>query len=228
MASRINILKMQKGFIQFILLGIVVLILVGAGAFYLGKQTSSKPIQPQTSVAVSPAVLSPIPDPSLRLVTRNSQGQYVNKVYYQDIPAAMISSLPTKSPDGREITAFHGSPNSDYVIYTTIVAQRGAGTQGDWWIYRLSKEQSINISNLALTDPEIIRAVEQTMYTDLDLKNKNIFLVNTVYWVGDNPVFEMADGWSILADPNSSNSYQWQYQIEKGKFNLLPEDIKRD
>lgn len=44
---------MQKGFIQFIILGIGVLVLVATGAFYLGRQSLPKPVQPANPVVTS-------------------------------------------------------------------------------------------------------------------------------------------------------------------------------
>lgn len=38
---------MQKGFVQFIVLGVVILAIVAAGAFYLGKQISKQPVSSQ-------------------------------------------------------------------------------------------------------------------------------------------------------------------------------------
>lgn len=46
---------MQKGFVQFIVLGVVVLAAVAAGAFYLGRSTTPKP---------SPAPVTNIPQPT--------------------------------------------------------------------------------------------------------------------------------------------------------------------
>lgn len=53
---------MQKGFVQFIILGVVILAVVAAGAFFLGKQSAAPKPQPQTSV-MQPTIsqLSPSP-----------------------------------------------------------------------------------------------------------------------------------------------------------------------
>jgi len=54
----------QKGFVQFIILGIVVLAVVAAGAFYVGKQTATPKPQPQSQVVTSQPSPTPTSSPA--------------------------------------------------------------------------------------------------------------------------------------------------------------------
>lgn len=71
---------MQKGFVQFIILGVVVLAIVAAGAFYLGKQVSTPKPQSQTSTTqptISQPSPSPTPDETANWKTyTNNDGKY--------------------------------------------------------------------------------------------------------------------------------------------------------
>lgn len=68
---------MQKGSIQLIVIGIVVLVIVAAGAFYLGKQVSTPKPQSQTSTTqptISQPSPSPTPDETANWKTYTNQG----------------------------------------------------------------------------------------------------------------------------------------------------------
>lgn len=53
---------MQKGFAQFIIIGVVVLVIIAAGAFYLGKQAATPEPQPSNRAATSQIIPSPAQD----------------------------------------------------------------------------------------------------------------------------------------------------------------------
>ncbi|OGE19921.1 hypothetical protein A3A14_01140 [Candidatus Daviesbacteria bacterium RIFCSPLOWO2_01_FULL_43_38] len=84
---------MQKGFVQFIVMGIVVLVLVGVGAFYLGKKAAV--LKPQNQVVTSQVTPSSTPDETANWKTYTDQKLKVSIKYPDSI--IILKSLPGRS-----------------------------------------------------------------------------------------------------------------------------------
>lgn len=115
----------QKGFVQFIILGVVVLAVVAAGAFYLGKQTSTRPVLPQDQVLTPQATpsFSPTADEAANWKT------YTNSEYnfsFKYPPLWNIKEiLPKERYDALEIDI--QSPRKlKIVFYTNVIGLGGA------------------------------------------------------------------------------------------------------
>lgn len=147
-----------------------------------------------------------------------------DKTYF-NIDQSVISELPLKGPDGIRISNWYfGSPNQDYIVYSTFVKERGAGSQSDVWIYRLLDKKSINISNLAAVDPVVLNALTHKYGPDglvpaaaEGFKSKYYFIRDRA-WLENNLVLDIADGWSVLVE-------YLLYDFTTNKFEKIDDEI---
>lgn len=123
------------------------------------------------------------------------------------VPESIVSELPKESPDGKEKYPFSFiSNNPNFLIYSTFIKQRGAGKQIDYWIFNRKTKISFNMSQAISNDPKFkkLYASEDDPYPDFAYR-----------WQGDNPVFSIADGWSIIGE-------FWIYDISNNTVLYAP------
>lgn len=101
--------------------------------------------------------------------------------------------------------------DENYLLYEFFVKNRGAGKEYDYWLLNKNTGQATNLSARlkALKDFQK-KYKEQASDPFLDLK----YATNLDAWEQDNPIFQVADGWSILEG-------KWVYDLETEEFRLV-------
>lgn len=112
---------MQKGFVQFIVLGVLGLIIVAVGAFYLGKQAFAPKSQSQNQVVTSQITPSPTASP-----VPTGTGETTNWKIYED----PYYNLTFKYPDSLEVYVGFNTPDQS-VREIDIVDKNARGVIND-------------------------------------------------------------------------------------------------
>lgn len=190
------------GFLALITAIIPIVIFVSVG--------TSERNNPQVSNKPQQQVQQPSPSPSDESKAPLFRKDIYRSVNFQDdgVKIKAMTDLPTKSPDGKEIENFILSQNNlNYIVFDTFVKERGAGKQYDYWILNRETKEIINLSKELVSSVNYINKFKEN--TKLD--RYSLFPVFRG-WIDDNPVFEIADGWSIIDsfwiyDPKANNFY---------------------
>lgn len=124
------------------------------------------------------------------------------------IPTEIKSTLPTQTSDGQKINAFFLSDDLNYVIFATFIRTRGAGLEYDFWFLNRTTKEELNLSKQIRND-----TIYQQKYSS-NLNYDQLFLVFNDRWRGDNPVFSISDGWSIVGE-------FWEFDIKQKLFNFI-------
>ena len=94
------------------------------------------------------------------------------------------------------------SPAGSYTIESSFVRDRGAGGQYDYTLVNNFTGEKITISKLLMNDDDF-----RILYSD----SYKPFPVFHFKWAGENPVFDVADGWEIL-------NGMWEYEVTEMRF----------
>lgn len=177
----------QKGFAHILI--ILLLLVLVAGAIVLFKTNKTSVIDKQNKLSESP---------STQKVSPSKEGT---------IPAEIKSTLPTKNTEGKDISAYYISDDPNFIIFTTFVRTRGAGRENDYWSLNRKTSEQTNLSQLIKNNSEYQKA-----YPD----NADLYLTFANRWQGDNPAFEVVNGWESVGR-------FWIYDITQNKFTYISE-----
>lgn len=133
------------------------------------------------------------------------------------IPSDIQSTLPIKSSDGKDINPYYISDDPNYIIFGTFVKYRGAGKENNWWLLNRSTKEQINLSTFIKNDTNYLKT-----YQSKDINT--LFLTFYDRWVGNNPVFTVADGWQEVGVGSGTDLsyFFWEYDINSNKFISIP------
>lgn len=117
-----------------------------------------------------------------------------------------MKDIPLISQDNKKIEKYFASDNSNYIIFSTFVKERGAGSEYDYWIYNRQTHEQNNLSKLIKQDQNYVQKLKN------DPNYNKLYLDFANRWSGEDPVFQIADGWQIV------DNYLWKYDINKAAF----------
>ncbi len=135
--------------------------------------------------------------------------QAVSPSKNKTVPKEIQAELPLKSSDGKDVIPVSMSDDNDFVIYRTFVKERGAGKEYDYWVYNRTTKASNNLSNQIKRNEEFVSKYRSNSSFD------SFFITFYDRWLGENPVFSVVDGWSIVGE-------YWVYDLKKGTFFYYP------
>lgn len=153
---------MQKGFVQVIVLGIIVLAIVAAGAFYLGKQVSTPKPQSQTSTT-QPTISQPSPSPTpdetanwktyTRTQLRFSFKYPIDATLYEN-KSASVDGVVADSPDSVQLSL---PVSCGYVLDNSLLTVKVSKSNNE------ASFGSPNVFSSEIKTQEIVFAGEKAM-----------------------------------------------------------------